>query len=50
MQLAKVTHLELVLEARLQPVNHVHYICQINGVVYIYDYRFNVVIGLQNVQ
>lgn len=49
MQLAKVAHLELTLEASLQLVDHVHDAYQNDGVAYIHDDNYNVMENLQNV-
>lgn len=46
MQFAKVNHLEFVLEAKLQFVDNVPIACQIDEVVFIYEYNHKVVTSL----
>lgn len=41
MQFAEVTHLEFLLEARLQLVDHIQIVDQNDEVVYKYDYNYN---------
>ena len=46
MQLNKVTHFKIVLEAIFQFIDDVHIVCQNDDVVHIYDYNHNVVVNL----
>ena len=49
MQLVKVDHLKFALEARLQLFDHVSIACQ-DDEIYIYDYNYNVIASLSNIQ
>ena len=48
MQLAKIIHLKFLLKAGFHLIDHVHITWQGDGVVYIYEYNYSVMINLQN--
>ena len=50
MLLADITHPKFVFEARFPLIDHVQIVCSNDEVVNIYDYNYNVVAGLLNIQ